>query len=190
MPWPGGWRRPIRPGVWMATPMAAFVVLQLIYNKARFGELFEFGVHKQLNTMRFKTGLEYLWPNLYSYLLRPITASCQFPYIGAMGGSPERVFPGWSLPAGYNTEEPVAGMLTTVPWVWLVPVAAGSPYEGCSLGDTRARTRTGASIVAVVRDRNVVASPRPDFVFEAGDIVLAIGTAEGAESVADLFGDG
>lgn len=72
----------------------------------------------------------------------------------------------------------------------LVPVAAGSPYEGRSLGDTRARTRTGASIVAVVRDRNVVASPRPDFVFEAGDIVLAIGTAEGAESVADLFGDG
>lgn len=72
----------------------------------------------------------------------------------------------------------------------LVPVAPGSPYDGRSLGDTRARTRTGASIVAVVRDRIVVASPRPDFVFQAGDIVLAIGTAEGAGSVADLFGDG
>ena len=33
------------------------------------------------------------------------------------------------------------------------PIAAGSPYDGRTLGDTAARTRTGASIVAVVRGR-------------------------------------
>ncbi len=68
-----------------------------------------------------------------------------------------------------------------------VPVATGSPYDGRALGDTRARTRTGASIVAVVRDGHVVASPRPDFVFRAGDIVLVIGTGEGTAAVAELF---
>src|SRR5690606_25468541 len=31
-----------------------------------------------------------------------------------------------------------------------IPIPAGSPYDGRKLGDTRARARTGASIVAVV----------------------------------------
>ncbi len=71
-----------------------------------------------------------------------------------------------------------------------IVVAPGSPYDGRTLGDTRARTRTGASIVAVVRDGQVMVSPRPDFVFTAGDIVLAIGTADGAAAVAAILADG
>lgn len=71
-----------------------------------------------------------------------------------------------------------------------IVVAAGSPYDGRTLGDTRARTRTGASIVAVVRDGQVMVSPRPDFVFGAGDIVLVIGTADGAAAVASILADG
>jgi TrkA domain protein len=68
-----------------------------------------------------------------------------------------------------------------------VPVAADSPYAGRPLGDTRARTRTGASIVAVVRNGGVVPSPRPDFVFEVGDIVVVIGTAAGVEAVTSIL---
>lgn len=71
-----------------------------------------------------------------------------------------------------------------------IPIAAGSPYDGRPLGDTQARTRTGASIVAVVRDGNVVASPRPDFVFHANDIVVVVGTAEGTTAVGDLLAAG
>lgn len=71
-----------------------------------------------------------------------------------------------------------------------IPIAAGSPYDGRLLGDTQARTRTGASIVAVVRDGNVVASPRPDFRFHAGDIVVVVGTDEGATAVSDLLATG
>ncbi|MEV0398684.1 cation:proton antiporter regulatory subunit [Actinoallomurus sp. NPDC050550] len=71
-----------------------------------------------------------------------------------------------------------------------VPITAGSPYDGRPLGDTRARTRTGASIVAVVRGGDVIASPRPDFVFRAGDIVLVVGTADGTAAVAALLGTG
>jgi TrkA domain protein len=71
-----------------------------------------------------------------------------------------------------------------------LPIAAGSPYDGRPLGDTRARTRTGASIVAVVRDGNVAASPRPDFEFRAGDVIVVVGTADGTAAVADLLATG
>ena len=71
-----------------------------------------------------------------------------------------------------------------------IRIDPGSRYAGRPLGDTRARTRTGASIVAVVRDRQVVSSPRPDFVFAVGDVVLVVGTDEGTSAVVDLIGGG
>ena len=71
-----------------------------------------------------------------------------------------------------------------------IPIAAGSPYDGRPLADTQARTRTGASIVAVVRGGEVVPSPRPDFVFRAGDMVVVVGTADGTSAVADILADG
>lgn len=70
------------------------------------------------------------------------------------------------------------------------PIPAGSPYDGRPLGDTRARTRTGASIVAVVRGGEVIASPRPDFTFTAGDIIVVVGTGEGTAAVAQILTDG
>lgn len=71
-----------------------------------------------------------------------------------------------------------------------IVLADGSPYAGRTLGDTAARTRTGASIVAVVRGGQVYASPRPDFRFAAGDTVVVVGTAEGTGSVAHILTDG
>jgi TrkA domain protein len=71
-----------------------------------------------------------------------------------------------------------------------IPIAAGSPYDGRPLAETRARTRTGASIVAVVRGGEVIASPRPDFVFHAGDVVVVVGTDDGTTSVAGIFASG
>ncbi|MFU8875423.1 cation:proton antiporter regulatory subunit [Micromonospora sp. SL4-19] len=70
-----------------------------------------------------------------------------------------------------------------------IPIPAGSPYDRRSLGDTRARTRTGASIVAVVRGQQVHASPGPDFVFHADDVVVVVGTAEGTSAVARLLAE-
>ncbi|WP_055478485.1 cation:proton antiporter regulatory subunit [Sphaerimonospora mesophila] len=71
-----------------------------------------------------------------------------------------------------------------------IPIAAGSPYDGRALGDSRVRTRTGASIVAVVRQGQVIASPRPDLVFSSGDVVVVVGTGEGTAAVADIFANG
>lgn len=71
-----------------------------------------------------------------------------------------------------------------------LPLAAGSPYAGRPMGDAQVRTRTGASIVAVVREGSVVASPRPDFRFQGGDVVVVVGDAEGTQAVADILQNG
>jgi len=71
-----------------------------------------------------------------------------------------------------------------------VRIGHGSPYDGRTLGDTQARSRTGASIVAVVRQGEVIASPRPDFRFQAEDAVVVIGTKDGTDAVEALLTDG
>lgn len=71
-----------------------------------------------------------------------------------------------------------------------IPVTTDSPYATGTLGDTQARTRTGASVVAVVRDGEVIASPYPDFAFAVGDIVVAVGTEDGTSAVADILRHG
>jgi TrkA domain protein len=56
-----------------------------------------------------------------------------------------------------------------------IPLPAGSPYAGRALGETRARTRTGASIVGVLRGAQTSISLAPDFVLHHGDAVVAVG---------------
>lgn len=71
-----------------------------------------------------------------------------------------------------------------------VMVAAGSHYDGRPLGDTKARTRTGASIVAIVRADQVLASPGPEELLFAGDVLVVIGTDEGIAAVRQLVEQG
>jgi TrkA domain protein len=61
------------------------------------------------------------------------------------------------------------------------PIAAGSPFDGRTLGDTRARTLTGCSVVAIVRGADVTPSPAPDHPLLAGDVLVAIGSESGLE---------
>jgi TrkA domain protein len=70
------------------------------------------------------------------------------------------------------------------------PIVPGSRYDGEELGDTQLRTRTGASIVAVVRAGVVHPSPRPDFLFAGGDLVVVVGTSDGLASSAEILGGG
>ncbi|MFK3982707.1 cation:proton antiporter regulatory subunit [Micromonospora sp. NPDC050397] len=78
-----------------------------------------------------------------------------------------------------------AGLLTEQ-----ISIPAGSPFVGRRLGDTKARTRTSASIVAVLREREVIASPDPSFRFEAGDVVVVVGTRKGLDGVTAILADG
>ncbi|TQM26526.1 potassium/proton antiporter regulatory subunit (CPA2 family) [Nocardia bhagyanarayanae] len=69
-------------------------------------------------------------------------------------------------------------------------VRAGSPYDGRPLGDTGMRTRTKTSIVALVRAGHVIASPGPEFVFAAFDVLIVVGTADGLAAAAIILTDG
>jgi TrkA domain protein len=66
-------------------------------------------------------------------------------------------------------------------------VRPGSPFDGKRLGDTRARTQTGCSVVAVVRDTEVVTSPGPDQALHAGDVLVVIGSEQGLEQLGTLL---
>ncbi|MEX2447168.1 MAG: cation:proton antiporter regulatory subunit [Solirubrobacterales bacterium] len=61
---------------------------------------------------------------------------------------------------------------------WL-PVEANSPYAGRPLGETEMRTRTGVSIVALIRGGETIPSPAPDETIEADDTAVVVGTADG-----------
>ena len=58
-------------------------------------------------------------------------------------------------------------------------VAPGSPFDGRPLGETRARTLTGCSIVAIVRGADVIPSPGPEDVLRGGDVLVVIGSGSG-----------
>ncbi|HEY0357574.1 MAG TPA: cation:proton antiporter regulatory subunit [Mycobacteriales bacterium] len=71
-----------------------------------------------------------------------------------------------------------------------IPVTATSPYTGRTLADAQIRSRTGASVVAVIRGEQVVPSPGPDFRFQVGDKVVVVGTEDGVHEAAKILGGG
>jgi TrkA domain protein len=71
-----------------------------------------------------------------------------------------------------------------------VEIGSQSPFVDRPLGDTRARTRTGASIVAIVRDEDVLASPGPSEILRQGDVLVVIGTDDGISGVEHIVAEG
>lgn len=69
----------------------------------------------------------------------------------------------------------------TLEWVEIGP---GSAAAGRSLSETGLRTRTGASVVAILRAGVTINSPRADFRVEAGDTAVLVGSLEAIEKAA------
>jgi TrkA domain protein len=68
-----------------------------------------------------------------------------------------------------------------------LPLPAASPYDGRTIGDTQARTRTGVSIVAVLRSGSAHPAPDPGFALRGGDTLVVVGTPRGIEDLAVLL---
>ncbi len=66
-------------------------------------------------------------------------------------------------------------------------VQADSELVGVSIGRGQFRTKTGASIVAVVRNDNAIPAPGPDFTLSAGDVMVAVGTHDGLAALRSLL---
>jgi hypothetical protein len=120
----GGWKRTLFDTLRLGLPVAFGLGALLLYNKLRFESFFEFGTNNQLSTIRWRTSLAYVPPNLYSYLLRPFKASCEFPFVLQQWHLGEKGLPSFmKMPKDYFISEPVVGWVLAVPLAWLIVVA-------------------------------------------------------------------
>jgi K+/H+ antiporter YhaU regulatory subunit KhtT len=60
----------------------------------------------------------------------------------------------------------------------LFTITEGSPVVGKSIEELKFRTRTGTTILAVERGKEMHTSPGPEFALKPGDTVFVIGTRE------------
>ena len=71
-----------------------------------------------------------------------------------------------------------------------ISLPTDSRYIGRPMGDTKARTLTSSSIVAISRGTEIIASPSPDEIFEGGDVIIAVGTRKGLDALSKLIDRG
>ncbi len=72
---------------------------------------------------------------------------------------------------------------------WL-PITGTWSCANCSIGDTGLMERTGVTIVAVMRDSNLIAAPGPQFPLQPDDMAVVVGTAEGIAQARALLRTG
>ena len=70
-----------------------------------------------------------------------------------------------------------------------IRIAHGSRYDNRTLGATKARTRTGASIVALMREKEIIPSPGPDTELNGGDTLVVVGTAEAIDALKQIVNE-
>jgi TrkA domain protein len=68
-----------------------------------------------------------------------------------------------------------------------IRLPSDSRYLDRPLGHTKARTKTGASIVAILRGDKVIASPTPTEVLQEDDLIVAVGTRQGLDALDKLL---
>ena len=71
-----------------------------------------------------------------------------------------------------------------IEWLTVEPT---SPLAGKTIGDGAFRTKTGVSIVAVIRGADPHPAPGPEFGLHADDVIVAVGTVDGLALVRGLL---
>ncbi|HVZ32928.1 MAG TPA: hypothetical protein VG963_10900, partial [Polyangiaceae bacterium] len=106
----------------LALPFAAIALAQFSANYFRFGAWNEFGTRYQMG-FSFKMGPAYAPANLWTYLFHPLHTACDFPFVTAKShlDHPFAHMPHWLTAPKPYFEEPVAGVLSSIPLVWLLP---------------------------------------------------------------------
>lgn len=79
-------------------------------------------------------------------------------------------------------QQQIEGLL--IEWIAL---PADTPAARETIGDGMYRTRTGASIIAVIRDGESIPAPGPEFALAGDDLVVAVGTAHGVAALRALL---
>ena len=68
-----------------------------------------------------------------------------------------------------------------------VRIQEGSPLTARSIGDAEIRKKSGASVVGVIRDDDLITNPGAEFRFQINDLVAIIGTDEARKSFEGIF---
>jgi len=70
---------------------------------------------------------------------------------------------------------------------WTV-LAAGSPAAAKTLGDARIREETGATVIAILQNQQVIANPDPATVLNVGDVIGLLGEPAHVAQACQLLG--
>ncbi len=71
-----------------------------------------------------------------------------------------------------------------------VTIESGQGMAGKTIAEAQIRTRTGASVVAVIRGETSIPGPGPDLQFHAGDVVLLMGSDQAVDAAERLLLEG
>jgi len=69
---------------------------------------------------------------------------------------------------------------------WLT-LEAGAALDGATIVEKTVHTRTGAYIVAVIRDDEAFPAPDPSIRLHAGDVLVVVGTLEAIDALGSLI---
>ncbi len=86
-----------------------------------------------------------------------------------------------------KVSESVAAVQQQVEGLAIDWLTVGPAHAGTTIADSELRSRTGVSIVAVVRGDSTVPAPDPSFALLAGDVAVVVGTPEGIATAFDLL---
>ena len=70
---------------------------------------------------------------------------------------------------------------------WLTVAEAKVGAEGKAIADLQIRTRTGVSIIAILRDETPIPAPEPSVLLLPGDTAVVTGTVQGMEAARRLL---
>jgi len=106
----------------LVSPIAAGLAALALYNRARFGSLFETGLRYQLDTAPFRIAPEFATLNVSTYALKPPVAGGAFPFLRVApwdGFWLWRLFPELSLDRAEIWRDRNVGLLWSTPFYGL-----------------------------------------------------------------------
>lgn len=135
----------VYPLVMVGMPLALGMIALGWYNLARFGNVFETGFSYALTTPNLQKYRDvlfsplYILPNVYNYLAAPPKVSAVFPFLQAVRGKGDLLFPFIELPKVYYTRS-MTGILYSTPFVGFAILALASIFllrSGKGEGDAK-----------------------------------------------------
>lgn len=91
------------------------------------------------------------------------------------------------LLGGTRITAQLAALSAEIEGLFIDWVPLGPGFTPITIADTAMRTRTGSSVIAIIRDGVAVPAPGPEDILQGGDTVVLVGTKDGIAAANDLL---